>query len=150
MLDFTNPATFSDVAYRIKCLNVAASLVFSGSGLCDKLEQESVALCLVDLSAEMAAELANTADRADRERWRPAIMGRSEAWKAWMEITRAVDDAHGLALMADLDCAESIGDEEQSDNARRALVSVISSLMERVHGLLPKIEPTNQPQGGQP
>lgn len=68
-------------------------------------------------------------------------MGHSEASKIWMEITRAVDDARGLALMADLDCAESINDAEQSDNARRALVSVISGLMNRVHELLPEIEP---------
>ena len=68
-------------------------------------------------------------------------MAHSEAWKIWMEINRAVDDARGLALMADCDCAESICDPEQADNARRALVSVISGLMEKVHGLLPQIEP---------
>ncbi len=62
-------------------------------------------------------------------------------WEKWMEITRAVDDARGLALMADLDCAESIVDPEQSENARRALVSVISGLMEKVNRLLPEIEP---------
>ena len=68
-------------------------------------------------------------------------MCHSEAWKIWMEITRAVDDARGLALMADLDCAESIGDEEGRDNAKRAMVSVISGLMQKVYVLLPKIEP---------
>ena len=68
-------------------------------------------------------------------------MAHSEAWNIWFEVSRAVDDARGLALLADLDCAESIADAEQSDNARRALVSVISGLMERVHGLLQEIEP---------
>jgi len=68
-------------------------------------------------------------------------MGNSNAWHTWMDVKRTVDDARGLALMADLDCAESIGDEEEKENARRALVSVISGLMEKVQGLLPEIEP---------
>ena len=68
-------------------------------------------------------------------------MYHSKEWNIWWEINRAVDDARGLALMANLDCADSIGDAEQRENARRALVSVIVGLMERVHGLLPEIEP---------
>jgi len=68
MLDFNNPATFFDVANRIKCLNVAASLIFSGSELGNKLEQESIALCLIDLAADLASDRADAADRADLER----------------------------------------------------------------------------------
>ncbi|HOW80754.1 MAG TPA: hypothetical protein PK406_15020 [Verrucomicrobiota bacterium] len=62
-------------------------------------------------------------------------------WDNWMEITRAVDDARGLALLADLNCAESIVDDEDRENAKRALVSSISGLLQKAEKLLPEIEP---------
>ncbi len=64
-----------------------------------------------------------------------------EAWHKWMEITRAVDDARGLALLADLQCHESISDEEASENAFRALISATLGLLKKTAALLPDIEP---------
>ena len=68
-------------------------------------------------------------------------MPNREIWGKWMEITRAVDDARGLALLADCDCAESIGDKEARENAFRALISATCGLLEKAAALLPDIEP---------
>jgi hypothetical protein len=64
-----------------------------------------------------------------------------ERWDKWMQINRAVDDARGLALLADLECHESIGDAEARDNAYRALISATCGLLEKAAALLPEIEP---------
>lgn len=64
-----------------------------------------------------------------------------ETWLKWMEITRAVDDSRGLSLLADCDCAESIGDEKARENASRALISATCVLLEKAAALLPEIEP---------
>lgn len=64
-----------------------------------------------------------------------------EAWHKWMEITRPLDDARGLALLADIQCHESISDEEASENAFRALISATRGLLEKAASLLPDIEP---------
>lgn len=64
-----------------------------------------------------------------------------DPWDKWMQITRAVDDARGLVLLADLDCAGSICDEQDRENAHRALISVSVGLLEKVAALLSTIEP---------
>jgi hypothetical protein len=64
-----------------------------------------------------------------------------DTWDTWMEITRAVDDARGLVLLADLECAYSIGNGEDLENAHRALISASVGLLVKVAKLLPAIEP---------
>lgn len=64
-----------------------------------------------------------------------------DPWDKWIQITRAVDDARGLVLLADLDCAGTIGDEQDRENAHRALISASVGLLDKVAKLLPAIEP---------
>ncbi len=61
-------------------------------------------------------------------------------WETWQEITVAVDQAYGLVLLADYDGASSIADKAARENARSALISVSSELLEKVAALLPSIE----------
>lgn len=64
-----------------------------------------------------------------------------EQWDKWMDINRAVDDARGLILLAEFDCASSIADTADRENAHRALISASSALLGKAAALLPAIEP---------
>jgi hypothetical protein len=61
--------------------------------------------------------------------------------KAWCEFIRAVDDARGLLILAESECANSIGDEKSRENAHRALISASVGLLEKIAEMLPAIEP---------
>lgn len=65
MLDLNNPVTCSLAASRINALTIAASTIWSGDGLIDRLQRESIAIYLTDLAAELANEIADAADRAE-------------------------------------------------------------------------------------
>lgn len=64
-----------------------------------------------------------------------------ETWITWGEISRLVDTALGLALLADYDCADPINDPNEQDAARRAPMAAAQILLKQAAALLPQIEP---------
>lgn len=55
-------ATPAEVASRVSSLSIAAQIVMTGDGLCDKRLTESVAIDLLDIAAWLARKLAHYHD----------------------------------------------------------------------------------------
>ena len=55
-------ASPAQVASRVSSLSIAANIVMTGDGLCDKRLAESVTVDLLDLAAWLARQLANYHD----------------------------------------------------------------------------------------
>lgn len=68
-------------------------------------------------------------------------MPKPTPWDTWMTVTKAVDDALGLAILADLDCGDSIIDERQQQLARTALNSCLVAQLEIASKLIATMEP---------
>lgn len=68
-------------------------------------------------------------------------MPNCETWTAWNDISRLVDIAFGLALLADYDSADSITDPAEQEAARRAPMAAARVLLQQAAELLPQIEP---------
>lgn len=59
-------ATPAQVASRVSSLSIAAQIVMTGDGLCDKILTESIAIDLLDLAAWLARRLAHYHDDLDQ------------------------------------------------------------------------------------
>lgn len=70
-------------------------------------------------------------------------MTNRETWDKLMEITQAVEDAYGLALLADCDCANSIADKAARE-MHSALISATCVLLENAATLLVTMEPRSE------
>ena len=59
-------ASPAQVASRVSSLSIAANIVMTGDGLCDKRLAESVTVDLLDLAAWLARKLANYHDDLEK------------------------------------------------------------------------------------
>lgn len=70
-----------------------------------------------------------------------------ETWESWNEITRLVDTAWGLALLADYECAAALGVPEERDSARQAPMTAACLLLKQAKDMLAQIEPNTISEG---
>lgn len=70
-----------------------------------------------------------------------------ETWDIWSEITRLVDTARGLALLAEHDCAAALGVPEERDSARQAPMTAAGLLLKQAKDMLAEIEPITNSEG---
>jgi len=70
-----------------------------------------------------------------------------QKWFVWSEITRLVDTARGLALLAEHDCAAALGVPEERDSARQAPMTAAGLLLKQAKDMLAEIEPNTNSEG---
>lgn len=70
-----------------------------------------------------------------------------QKWFVWSEITRLVDTARGLALLAEHDCAAALGVPEERDSARQAPMTAACLLLKQAKDMLAQIEPNTISEG---
>ena len=63
------------------------------------------------------------------------------AWHTLMEISRLVDTAYGLAILADYDCAEVLGIPAELEAAQAAPMSGARLLLAQAKELVDSLEP---------
>lgn len=63
------------------------------------------------------------------------------AWNTLMDIYRLVDTAYGLAILADYDCADSLGIPAEQEAATHAPMSAARILLEQAKELVNNLEP---------
>ena len=63
------------------------------------------------------------------------------AWNTLMDISRLVDTAYGLAILADYDCAEGLGIPAELEAAQAAPMSAARLLLAQASALLNDLEP---------
>lgn len=63
------------------------------------------------------------------------------AWNVLMEVSRLVDTAYGLALLADYECADSLCIPEELEAARNAPMAAARVLLVQAKELLNNLEP---------
>ncbi len=63
------------------------------------------------------------------------------AWHTLMDISRLVDTAYGLAILADYDCAEGLGIPAELAAAQAAPMSAARLLLAQASELLDNLEP---------
>ena len=68
-------------------------------------------------------------------------MRNRSAWNTLMDICRLVDTAHGLAILADYDCADCLGIPDEKEAATSAPMSAARILLGQAKALLDDLEP---------
>ena len=68
-------------------------------------------------------------------------MSEKNYFHIWNKLSRLIDDARGFALLADLDCSDSIDDKQLRENSNRALISATRLLVDQAADLMSELEP---------
>ena len=68
-------------------------------------------------------------------------MGKPTAWNTLMDISRLVDTAYGLAILADYDCADSLRIPAELEAAQSAPMAAARLLLAQAKDLLDSLEP---------
>lgn len=63
------------------------------------------------------------------------------AWNTLMDISRLVDTAYGLAILADYDCAEGLCIPAELEAAKAAPMSAARLLLKQAKDLVDSLEP---------
>jgi hypothetical protein len=62
----------------------------------------------------------------------------------WSKISRLVDNALGLSVLADYRCADSICSPAEREAAQAAIAGAIHNLLKQAAELLPQLEPNSR------
>ncbi len=68
-------------------------------------------------------------------------MGKPSAWNTLMDISRLVDTAYGLAILADYDCADGLRIPAELEAAQSAPMTAARLLLAQAKDLLDSLEP---------
>lgn len=68
-------------------------------------------------------------------------MDKRNAWNTLMDISRLVDTAYGLAILADYECSNGLGIPAEREAAEHAPMSAARMLLAQAKALVDSLEP---------